>query len=508
MGKKVLFFTFLAIFAKLIAFAKELLIAYCYGTTSVSDVYLLSMTLPITLFGFVSVGIVSGYIPLYSKVKSQNGSREANIFTNNILNIFLIICLAVVCVYFIFSDELLRIMASGFSDEMIDMAIKFTNISIWAILFACVVSVYTAFLQANGRLNVTAVVSVPLNIGIAVSILVAYKMQDVSFLPIGFLMAAIIQMLFMMIFVLKNGFRHQILIHIHHKETLVFFKSIAVLTVSSSIQQINILIDRTLASGVVVGGLSVFEYGSRINDLIMGLTIIPISTALFPEMVSRIGKNDEFKSCIKDGIKMFLLILVPVSAIAMLYSTDIVKIVYFRGAFNLQSLQLTTQIVFFYAIGLLAFALREILSKAFFAVSDVKTPMINSAIGVGVNITLNFILLRYMGIGGLALATSIAAAVTVVLLYIPLHKKFGSLFDRKMVKIIIAVGCAALLAGVVSKTVYVVVEKIFFDLVWQFIVSACMYFFVYGFALVCMKVVEPQVFIQKARSFTKRNGEK
>ena len=78
-----------------------------------------------------------------------------------------------------------------------------------------------------------------------------------------------------------------------------------------------------------------------------------------------------------------------------------------------------------YSIGMIGFGLREILSKIFYSIQDTKTPMLNGALAMGVNIILNIILIKFLGHAGLALATSISSLICIVLLFNSLKQKIG-----------------------------------------------------------------------------------
>jgi len=100
---------------------------------------------------------------------------------------------------------------------------------------------------------------------------------------------------------------------------------------------------------------------------------------------------------------------------------------------------------------MIGFGLREVLSRAFYAMQDTKTPMVNAAIGMVLNIFLNIILSRYMGISGLALATSIAALFTTALMFISLRKKIGP-FGMKQISIsFLKILFASSLMGLLAK---------------------------------------------------------
>lgn len=237
------------------------------------------------------------------------------------------------------------------------------------------------------------------------------------FLPVGFLISSVSQVLFLWFNSYRNGFKYSFLFDYSDKYLKSFLSSLTMLVFSGSLQQVNVLIDRTLATTVTVGGLSIFEYGNKINDFAMGVTIVPISTAIFPVMTTAKDDLVELKKTLEEGIRLSSLIIIPVSVVLILFSDVIVTILYYRGEFKMDDVLLTAKIIKYYGIGLIAFSLREMFLKCFYAVGNVKSPLINSTIGMLCNIILNFVLLRIMGLGGLALATSISAVISVILLY-------------------------------------------------------------------------------------------
>ena len=142
------------------------------------------------------------------------------------------------------------------------------------------------------------------------------------------------------------------------------------------------------------------------------------------------------------------LVVLPVVAIGIVMSTDVIKFAYMRGQFTLENAKLTGGILAFYVVGLPAFGMRDFLNRMFHALKDTKTPFRVSCIVVAVNIALNIILRKFMGANGLAFATSIAGYVGMAALIILLKKRFGHIGFKKILvelaKIVISTGvCAA-----------------------------------------------------------------
>jgi len=129
-------------------------------------------------------------------------------------------------------------------------------------------------------------------------------------------------------------------------------------------------------------------------------------------------------------------------------STDVVKMIYMRGNFTLESVNLTAAVLFFYLIGVLGFGFRDFMNRTFHSLQDTKTPFKVACLVVVLNIILNIILRRFMGARGLALATSIASYCGLFTMFMLLRKRMGHLGMKsvagELIKIIIAaLGCAA-----------------------------------------------------------------
>ena len=153
------------------------------------------------------------------------------------------------------------------------------------------------------------------------------------------------------------------------------------------------------------------------------------------------------KSTISEAISIISLLVIPATIGAMIFSEEIVSLLFGRGAFTIEAITMTGNALFYYSIGMIAFGLRDILSRAFYALQDTKTPMINATISVVLNIFLNIIMSRYLGIGGLALATSIAAMVGTLLMFVTLRKKIGGLGLRKIARSFFKMSIASLIMG-------------------------------------------------------------
>jgi putative peptidoglycan lipid II flippase len=153
----------------------------------------------------------------------------------------------------------------------------------------------------------------------------------------------------------------------------------------------------------------------------------------------------------------------------MIYSNQIVQIVFERGAFDAIATAFTATAFFYYAIGLLFLSVNDLMIRAYYSMHDMSTPLVFGGFSVVINIVLILVLIRYMGLAGLALATSIAALCNTILLLAGIKWKHPGInvlkSKTKLVKItmaaIIAVGASAIIYQfIVMPLSYIIVARI------------------------------------------------
>ncbi len=425
----------ITIISKIFGFGREIILSYFYGASEISDAYLISITIPNVIFGFIVAGLTAVYIPIYSDIAHNDGEVEANKFTNNLINILLITCSVIILIGLMFTDQIVKVFALGFEGETLALAVRFTKISLVGIYFTGLVSVFTGYLQIKNNYIIPALIALPLNIIIIISIIFS-KNTNILALSIGYVIAVASQVFLMLPYLSKNDFRFKRTLNIKDKNIKKMTHNIFPVILGISVNQINLLVDRTIASQIVVGGISALNYVNRLNGFVLGIFVSSIVTVLYP-MISKlvvVNNMKGIKKSLSEAITGINLLVLPISFGSMIFANPIVSFLFGRGAFDNNAILLTSSALFFYSTGMIGFGLREVLSRVFYSMLDTKTPMINAAIGMFVNIVLNIILSRYLGIGGLALATSIAATFTTILLFISLRKKIGP-FGMKQISI-------------------------------------------------------------------------
>ncbi len=481
--------------SKGLGFFRELILASAYGASAYTDAYLIALNIPLVIFSSIAMALGTSYIPMFCDIRQKSNEKEAIKFSNNLINIVIIICTILAIIGAIYAEPLVKIFAMGFEGETLKIAVGFTRILIFGIIFIGINDVLMPFLQIKENFIIPGILGIPYNLVIIVAIVLSLKLGE-EVLIYGTLFAIISKPLFQIPFVVKKGYKYKPYINVKDENLKSLLMLVAPVFVGVAVNQVNGLVDRTIASTLAEGSISALNYANKLNEFVMGLFIVSIISVIYPKLSKLSAENNKelFIDSIVKSINSVILLVIPISVGAMVLAKPIVKILFERGAFDERATQMTAVALFFYAIGIIGFGLRDIISRVFYSIQDTKTPMINGSIAMALNIVLNIILVRYMQHAGLAFATSISALVCIVLLFRSLKKKMGYYGQDKIKKVFIKSFVSSMIMGVITLIAYNIIVKFveltFIGQVVSLFGSVLVGVIVYGACIISLKVEE------------------
>lgn len=453
MKKVTILLMFISILSQLTGFLRELILSYFYGASNISDAYLISITIPMVIFSFIGRSLTTSFIPIYANIENERGKQRAVKFAQNLISHLFVILTLIVLISYIFAPQIVKLFASGFDSNTITLARDFSRITIFGIYSMVFVNIMSSILQYNNKYLLPALTGIVMNGVVIISVYLSWIYDNLLILSIGTLISMLAQAI--MLFPISNnlGIKFKFEMDSSDKSLRQIITLSIPVIAGVAVNEINVLVDRTIASGISVGGISALNYANKLNGFIYGIFVFSISTVLYPTLIRRLNQNDHkgFLKSFRESIVGVILFVIPATVGLMTLPKPIISFLYGRGAFDQDAIALTSSALFFYSFGIIGVSLRQIISRVYYAIQDTKTPMINASIGMVINIVLNIILSRYLGIGGLALATSISAIVTTSLLFISLRKKLGPLGMRRIIISFLKILFASLVMGGLTK---------------------------------------------------------
>ncbi len=416
-----------SILAKFASFIAESVNAYYLGTDWRSDAFYMVSSVQSVVYPMLSIGISKVFLPAYKRHLSLDEDEKANVLANRMMTFLALVTLGLVTLLIIFARPVVSLIAVGFDDKTADLCADLIRISAPMYVFIIFAATYSAMLQSRNRFFASKIREVISHIPPILCVILLYErlgeVHGLYALAVSLVVGALCRLLIELPFV-NWKYRYKPDFSFRDAEFKHVIVKLPPALITAGISQINSLIDKMMASTFKKGAVSALHYGSKLNHVLSGLLSTAVSTAFYPQMIELItlGKKDELNRMVTKIINIFCVLMIPVTIAGYMFSIPIIKVVYERGAFNASSTDLTASIFSFYCLGLLFYACSAVLTNIFYGHGDTKTPMFISLIAITINIILNFVFSRLIGISGLALATSVSAFIGIIIKFVFVRK--------------------------------------------------------------------------------------
>lgn len=448
--------------SRLLGFARDMVIARLFGIYLYAQAFVIAFRIPNLLRDLLGEGAANAAIvPVFSEYALKERREEFWELANVVLNLLLVLLCAVTILGIIFSPWIVRLFAPGFiaSPDKLETTIRLNRIIFPYILLIGLAAYAMALLNSLKHFAVSAFAPCLLNISIIAFALIFG--EGIKGLALGVLIGGLLQLLVQVPVLLKKGFRwRHPFSRLRHPAAGVIARLMAPRVLSSGIYQLNNLVDSvfgSLAWIVGEGGVAVLYFSYRLIQLPLGVFSNAVAQAFLPTFSRQaLEENREaLKASLSWALRLVFFIMLPATVIYMVLGEPIIRLLFGGGKFDLHSSRLTAQALFFYSIGLCAYAANKLLQSCFFALKDTLTPAKVSFIALIFNIVFSAALMFPMKIAGLALATSLSGIGSFSILFFKLRRKINGFGELKIygsfLRILAASLCAGLACALVQK---------------------------------------------------------
>ena len=440
-------FGFYTIISRLLGYLRDILIAIFLGTSLLADAFFVAFRIPNTFRRLFAEGTFNAaFVPSYTS-ELVKGKKKSNIFANKIFNLLFLALLFLVLVAEIFMPIVVNLIAPGFVEdsEKIKIAIDLTRITFPFLIFVSLSSFFGGILNSHNKFAAASAAPIILNI-IMIGILFSGKYlgdELVYYLSYGVSIAGLIQLIFLYKFVrkfffIKINFKFNI-----DKKVKNFFKKLLPSIFSSGVTQINILVGTIIAS-FQTSAVSYLYYADRIYQINLAIAGIAIGVVVLPQLSKHIylKKKNKILKIQNKALELSMFLSLPASVALFVGSEEIISALFGYGSFSNEAVLNSAKALYYFGLGLPAFAFIKVFSTFFFANNDTKTPFYISLISVIINILISLYYFKSIGFIIIPIATSISSWFNSIVLFIYLKNrnlfKFNNIFVISFFKIFLA----------------------------------------------------------------------
>jgi len=440
--------------SRILGFARDVTIASALGASFRSDAFFVAFKLPNYLRRLFAEGAFnSAFVPMFSGMLAVDGTQKAMRFSSEAMSFLLAILVVVTALFMIFMPELMVVLAPGFSADPIkfELTVALTRITMPYIVFISLVSLLGGVLNSNDKFAAVAATPVIMNLCL---IIIPFFINPLTpsgahSLAIAVMASGVAQWAWLVYFCYKQHMLPRLVRPRLTPDVKKLLVLIAPVALGAGVAQINLFIDTIIAS-YFNSGVSYLYYADRINELPLAVIGIAVGTALLPMLSRQIreGKREEATKSQNRAIALSMLLSVPSTVALIVIAEPIITVMFQRGAFTAPETVATYRALIAFAVGLPAFILAKILSPSFYANQDTKTPFKIAMVCIAVNLFFNLTLMGPLRHVGMALATSIAGWVNVVLLLIVLKRRSWLVIEKDLIRELGKIMAASLLMAI------------------------------------------------------------
>jgi putative peptidoglycan lipid II flippase len=363
-------------------------------------------------------------------------------------------------------------------------------------------------LQSLRRFVLYAIAPIFYNFGIIFGATVLVRLVGENGLAYGVVLGAGIHCLLQLYGAYHAGWRYRFSFKTQDKDTQLVFKLMVPRTLGLAITQLNQVVTTMLASFLPIGSIAIYNYANNLQAVPVGVLAIPFALAIFPILSEAAAeKNTQlFVNNFVAVVRQILFLIIPSTILILLLRAQIVRVILGSGQFDWEATISTANALAFFALGLVAQSLIPILSRAFFALSNTKTPFVIGVISELISIIAALILMKPLGAAGLALASTIGVTINLILLWIHLRLEIGTLDEEKILPLLSRVVIASFVMGIIVQLIKYPLAKIFNQQFFWGIFSQGFFAGSFGiliYGLICYFLQIPE-FIQLKSSFERR----
>ena len=409
--------------SKIIGLLRDRILAGSFGAGDTLDIYYTAFRIPDFIFNLIVIGAVSAaFIPVFIEKYEKDKSGAWDLISN-FLNFSLIIIALISVVLLIFTPQLMEYIAPGFDADNKEAAIALTRLMFLSPIIFAISTIVGSALQSLQKFMAYAIAPIFYNLGIIIGALVFAPMMDKAYMGLGWgvVLGALMHLAVQFPALVNSGFHWRKVLNFKDSALRKIITLMIPRTIGLAALQINFIVINAIASTLAVGSITVFNFANHLQYLPIGFFGVSLATAAFPTFTRRaLTDRARFVQNVSSAIRNITLMVLPVSIAMYFLRFWIVDIVLGVGNFSVSDITLTAEVLGIFSFSILAYSLILILSKAYFAVQNTRTPVIFSIVSIAVNIYLSF-QFAYLGVIGLAIAFSLAGNLNALLLLIGLR---------------------------------------------------------------------------------------
>lgn len=444
-----------AVASRALGVLREATVAALFGAGDARAAYVVAYSVPFFVQRLLLGGTLSiVFIPTITRYLTRGDPEETDRVVANILTLVLLLGLGMVLVGQLAAPWVIPLAAPGFarSPGLVALSTELTRILFVAMFFLGVSLFLSGFLQSHHQFTVPALAPLLFNLVIIGAAVALAPVWGIHGLAVAWVLGTMAQALVQVPAAVRAGLRYRPRLELGHPALREVARLAFPAMLGLAVVEINSYVDRLFASflpGGVYNAVAVLDYAYEVVQAPVGFFAISIATVIFPHLSRHAGAQDldSLRRTASLGLRAAVFTTAPVLALYVAVPELVVRVLFERYAFTAEASRAVASAVAAYGVGLVSVACYTVVTRIFYALHDMTTPVRVGASMIGLNAVLDWLFMRWWGHVGIALATSVVSTANLACLLWLLRGRLGSLEGPRVGRSMLRSAGAAALCG-------------------------------------------------------------
>ena len=426
MKRTVILMTAATFTGQFLGLARESVIAAKYGATGLTDAFLLAVLIPNAVLLLLQNGFVLAFIPVLTQAFTVEGAERGWELAFGALSWVLLVTGLLAAVIALTADPIVTLLAPTVPPDTHMLIVRMLRILVLVVVLGGVSAILVGRLNVHRTYTVPTLLGLVLNLTVIGGVLLFADRISIYALAIATVISYAFQVILLAFFLrVTPGYRFKLALRDPALQQILLLAWPAIFTLF--LQQTIVFADRSIASRLGSGNVAALNFAAKLVLVLAPLLYGALAAITLPEASRIVAAGDWVRARSLAGrlLRFMFFASIPAAVLVIVLRRPITILVFQRGAFDTVATNLTAGAMGFYAIVLAAAGLREITVRLLYASHETLIPMWSGSMRMGVNLLLNVVLARSMGINGIALASAVAIMLDTVVLLGALAWKWG-----------------------------------------------------------------------------------
>lgn len=455
-GRAALIIAFATLVGRGIGLARDIVVAYYFGANDATDAFYLAYKLPYLLVVIVSAALTATFVPLFSYRLATGRKEEAWTLSVNIGNIICLSLVVITVVLIVVAPWLMALVGFGFKNPAtVPKAVPLFRILMLGFTFEGLTGLLIGMLNSLRRFALAAFAPAVGTVATLVITIALARSLGVTALAVGTAVGWTTGLAVLIPGLRDQEIRYRFRIDWRDPTVREVGGMVWPILLGSAVGAVGIFAAQMFAAMLEEGAITSLNYADKLFQLPLGLFVAGITVPIFPLLSEQVATRapERVKATLDFALRLMGFLLLPVTVGLTLLRYPLIGLLLEHGQFTPDDTARTAWAFLFLVLGLYAYAAQATVTRVFYAHHDTRTPVKTSIATVVLNIGLSYLFMQYLGVGGLALGTTVSLTISFLVLAWLLRRKIGAIGLRSIGRSLIRVAAAS---GVMGGVIWVI----------------------------------------------------